>query len=355
MSDFTQYGNPSKEWLAYASTLPAPPAGLTMAQRKDLMNNEREGIAAKGLELWKAKVELKDHSISTRGGSHIEARSYRPTNVDTDKILPAYIHLHGGGFFFGTLSSEDAVCARIATNAQVVVLNVNYRHTPEHVYPAAWDDTADAFEWLHDNVGLLKVDPNQVVMGGISAGAQLTASFALQQHLGKASASRPKLAGQVLMIPCLVNPDCYEPQLKKLSDPSKSSYEQNKDAAILPMSVARFFTDSLKIEKPQIDDLKVNPGNASADDVKGLPPTVFGIAGWDILRDEGLLWAKLLTEVGVATDVHLFPGLPHGFRRAGDKVADSERWDQVMEKGIIWALSKPVATKKLQIKTEQVF
>lgn len=298
MSDFTQYGTPSEEWLAYASTVPAPPVGLTMLQRRKTMNEEREAIAAKGLEIWKSKVEIKDHAVPGPDGSSIEARTYRPSSVDADKILPAYIHLHGGGFFFGTLGSEDAICARIAANAQVLVLNVNYRHTPEHVYPAAWDDTAAAFEWLHDHAEVLQIDPGQVVMGGISAGAQLTASFALQQHLGKAAASRPRLAGQVLMIPCLVNPDCYGPQLRKLGDPAKSSYEQNKDAAILPMSVARFFTNSLKIEDPQVDDLRLNPGNASADDVRGLPPTLFGIAGWDILRDEGLLWAKLLTEAG---------------------------------------------------------
>lgn len=298
MSDFSQYGSPSQEWLDYAAALPAPPAGVTMAQRKKLMNDEREKAAKDGLEIWSSKVRIQDHSIPTRDGSSVEARSYRPSNLDVDTALPVYIHLHGGGFFFGTLASEDAVCARIAATAQVLVLNVNYRHTPEHVYPSAWEDTADAFEWLHDNIGSLNANPQQVVMGGISAGAQLTASFVLEQHLGKVATSRPRIAGQVLMIPCLVNPDCYEPQIKKLVDPSVSSYEQNKDAAILPVSVARFFTDGLKIKNPQVSDLRLNPGNSSPDQVKGLPPTIFGIAGWDILRDEGLLWAKQLTEAG---------------------------------------------------------
>lgn len=298
MADFSQYGEPSKEWLAAAATLPAPPPGLTMKERKKLLNDQRDETAAVGFKIWASQVKVQDHSIPTRDSSHVEARSYRPTNVDAGKTLPVYIHLHGGGFFFGTLASEDAICARIAVRAQVVVLNVNYRHTPEYVYPTAWDDTADAFEWLHDNIKLLGGEPQQIVIGGISAGAQLAASFVLQQHVGKISTSRPKVAGQVLMIPCLVNPDCYEPQLKQIRDPSVSSYEQNKDAAILPATVARFFTNSLKIQNPQVDDLNINPGNSRPDQVKGLPPTVFGVAGWDILRDEGLLWAKLLAEEG---------------------------------------------------------
>lgn len=62
---------------------------------------------------------------------------------------------------------------------------------------------------------------------------------------------------------------------------------------------------------------------------------------------------SLTNGFSVATDVHIFPGLPHGFRRAGKAVKDSERWDQVMEQGITWALSRPTPTYKFDIKTKQ--
>ena len=45
-------------------------------------------------------------------------------------------------------------------------------------------------------------------------------------------------------------------------------------------------------------DLRVNPGYASSTQVVGLPPTVCAVAGMDILRDEGLLYARQLTEAG---------------------------------------------------------
>ena len=45
-------------------------------------------------------------------------------------------------------------------------------------------------------------------------------------------------------------------------------------------------------------DLRKNPGNATAEEVKALPPTTFGIAGNDPLRDEGLFYAKLLNDNG---------------------------------------------------------
>jgi hypothetical protein len=43
----------------------------------------------------------------------------------------------------------------------------------------------------------------------------------------------------------------------------------------------------------------------------------------------------------VPTKVHVFRGVPHGFRRYGDKLPGSKKWDEVMSEGISWALSKP--------------
>jgi acetyl esterase/lipase len=106
------------------------------------------------------------------------------------------------------------------------------------------------------------------------------------------------------------------------------------------------FTDMLKVPKTdlQVDDLRLNPGNASPEKVQGFPPTVFGVAGMDPLRDEGLLFAMTLAEASVPTDVNIFPGLPHGFRRYGDSLSECERWDKVMENGTMWVLSGPVAS-----------
>lgn len=298
MSDFSSYGPACEEWQAIASSLPAPPSGMSLEDLKKSQNSNREKVAAEELKPLAAQLLIKDHDIRCRDGSQIEGRSYRPVALDAGESLPVYIHLHGGGFLLGTLASEDAICARIAIGARVVVLNVNYRHTPEHTYPTAWNDVEDAFEWLHGNIDGVGGDAQQVVVGGISAGATLTASLVLMQNLGRSVAGRPKVAGQILMIPCLANAYCYEPQMKKIKDPSISSYEQNRDAPILPMTTAMMFTDLLKVENKDSSDLRLNPGNASVSDVTGFPPTAFGISGMDILRDEGLLYAKMLVEAG---------------------------------------------------------
>lgn len=53
----------------------------------------------------------------------------------------------------------------------------------------------------------------------------------------------------------------------------------------------------------------------------------------------------------VPTDVHVFPGLPHGFR-VHATLSECKRWDSVMAHGVQWALSKPVATGVFEIKTK---
>ncbi|KAE8396661.1 Alpha/Beta hydrolase protein [Aspergillus alliaceus] len=293
---------------------------------------------------------MQDYEISTRDGKTIEARSYRPSSVPATQRLPVFIYFHGGGFVLGTLRSEDATCSRIvvdraAAGSPVVVVNVNYRHTPEYKYPTAWDDAEDSFHWVHDHLDDIYGDGENVVIGGISAGAYLTASLTLAQNTGKdlSLAQRPKVRGQVLMIPALVTEDYYASQLAKLRDPSVSSYVQCEHAPILPVSRMRLFGKLLDPPGgPELEfDRRINPGLATAEEVKGLPATTFGIAGRDPLRDEGLLYAMLLSENGVPTNVHVFKGLPHGFRRYGDKLSASKKWDEVITQGIQYALDNP--------------
>ncbi|KAM5341801.1 hypothetical protein ACJ41O_014832 [Fusarium nematophilum] len=303
MCDFSCYGGISDEWLALERTLP-PPANpeLALNEVKRLANEEREALSAKSMRHLAHQVHTRDYAIPSRDGSLIEVRSYRPVNVLRTTPLPLYIHLQGGGFMFGTLNSEDAICTRIACGSEVVVLNVNYRHTPEFTYPTPWNDAEDAFEWAHDNMEKLCCNPNKVILGGISAGAWVASSLTLDRHLNRATNRRPPLAGQVLMIPCLAHIDCYEPQLKKMKHRSISSYKENESAPMLSVEELRYFTSFLKVENPDIKDTKLNPGNATPAQVKEMPPTVLGIVGLDPLRDEALLYAKMLTEAGLCSD-----------------------------------------------------
>ncbi|KAE8359425.1 Alpha/Beta hydrolase protein [Aspergillus caelatus] len=305
-----EYTTPIEEWLVLEKSLPDIPKDLSIEQLKAAANRDREALSAKAMveEGLVSQVSMQDYKIPTRDGETLEARTYRPASVPATQRLPVFIFYHGGGFMMGTLSSEDAICSRVvvaqvAAESPVVVVNVNYRHTPEYTYPTAWNDAEDSFHWVHDHIDDINGEAENVVVGGISAGAYLAVSLTLAQNIGEdvSLAQRPKVRGQVLMIPPLVTEDCYASLVARLRDPAISSYVECEHAPILPVSRMRLFGKLLKPAASGSDlesDRRINPGLATADEVKGLPPTTFGIAGRDPLRDEGLLFAMLLAENG---------------------------------------------------------
>lgn len=294
MCDFSEYGGLTKQFEELLAKQPVPPK-QSLQELKASVNDGRQKVSATEMENLRSQIVMQDFSIPARDGHKMEVRTYRSKSAAADSSLPLYIHLHGGGFLFGTLSSEDANCARIATAVPVVVLNVNYRHTPEHVYPTAWNDTEDAFEWAFINAKMLKFDHQRIVVGGISAGAWLTSSLIQTKHLNRTPSS-DSILGQVLMIPPTVHHANSAGLIARLKSPEVSSYVQNEHAPILPKARIDMFNELVFPQVPT--ELRANPGNASPEQIRGLPPAVFGIAGSDPLRDEGLFYAQLLAESG---------------------------------------------------------
>lgn len=298
MSDFSQYGGLSREFETLWGKVPKPPK-QTLQELKDSNNQSREATSRAEMKPLGASITMKDFQISTRDGFTLDARTYVSGNTSSQQPSGVYIHFHGGGFLFGTLNSEDANCARIALAAPVVVLNVNYRHTPEFSYPTAWEDAEDAFEWAFNHLGDLGCSGDtDIVVGGISAGAYITAAL-VQTKQREPTPSTHSLKGQVLMIPCLVHGSNYAGHAERMKAGTVSSYEENEAAPILPRTRIDQF-DNLVFARgvPDYGDMKANPGNATQGDVKDLPPTVIGVAGVDVLRDQGLLYAELLASSG---------------------------------------------------------
>ena len=59
-----------------------------------------------------------------------------------------YLHIHGGGWTFGTADSQDDRLEEITRTTGAAVLSVEYRLAPEHPYPQGPDDCEAAALWL---------------------------------------------------------------------------------------------------------------------------------------------------------------------------------------------------------------
>ena len=88
------------------------------------------------IPLFGEPVELADVRDDTAAG--VPVRVYRPV---AEGVLPAIVHLHGGGWVLGDLDTHDAVCRDLAAETGCAVVAVDYRLAPEHPFPAALEDS----------------------------------------------------------------------------------------------------------------------------------------------------------------------------------------------------------------------
>ncbi|ETN37230.1 uncharacterized protein HMPREF1541_08220 [Cyphellophora europaea CBS 101466] len=105
---------------------------------------------------------------------------YNTLRQDPRHRFPCIVNFHGGGFSLGD-ARDDRYWARVAmkeTNA--VFVSVNYRRAPEHPFPTAVDDSADAILYISDHAADLHIDPTNIALSGFSAGANLVFSVPLR-------------------------------------------------------------------------------------------------------------------------------------------------------------------------------
>lgn len=70
--------------------------------------------------------------------------------LSTEEIVPVIVYFHGGSFTHSSANSAiyDTLCRRLVGLCKAVVVSVNYRRSPEHRYPAAYDDGWSAVKWV---------------------------------------------------------------------------------------------------------------------------------------------------------------------------------------------------------------
>jgi len=94
---------------------------------------------------------------------------YRP---DDAKNYPAMLMVHGGGWNSGNMSLQIPMAQQIAAKGYVTI-PVEYRLSPEAIYPAAVHDLKAAVRWVRENASKYGINADQIAISGCSAGGQL--------------------------------------------------------------------------------------------------------------------------------------------------------------------------------------
>jgi acetyl esterase len=266
---------------------------------------------------------VKDQAIEGPRGE-IGIRVYRPQGAPDERGLPAVLYLHGGGFFSGDLDTHDPACRAIANRAQAVVVAVNYRLSPEHVYPAAAHDGYAALRWLAASASFLGVDASRLFVAGDSAGGNLAAVVALMAR----DSGGPSLAGQVLIYP--------------MTDATFSFRSQVENGLIPPFTVLDCVYAWQLYLPPNVDRRHPYISPVLAESLAGVAPAFLITAGLDILADEGMEYAKRLKQSGVPVQHAHYPDMVHGFFQWGGMVADARA---AMERVVEFVRSAPAGAQ----------
>jgi acetyl esterase/lipase len=207
-------------------------------------------------------------------------RLYRPPTAGPHPIV---VYFHGGGYVLGDAISDDPLCRDLCVRSDAVVMSANYRHAPEHRFPAAIDDGMAALRWVADNADALGGVPGQLAVCGWSAGGGIAAVVCqLARDLGG-----PNILGQVLLMPATAG------------DTTNASFTENADGYGLTTPLMRWFYDHY-IDTADRSDPRFAPLRAA--DLSGLPPAMVVTAEFDPLRDDGDAYAAALAAAGVPTE-----------------------------------------------------
>jgi len=232
---------------------------------------------------------LADNVLVNTGQRDIEIRVFRPK-----QIKGVYLHIHGGGWVFGSYDLQDDWLEDIATSCQVAVVSVQYRLAPEHPFPAGADDCEAVAAWLVENA-MKEFGTDRIMGGGESAGAHLSAVTCIRmrekhQYSGFKGAVLTYGIHDVGLTPSVVNWG-----------------ERN---LIISTPTMKWFADLFVPDASQRRTADVSPLYADLDQ---FPPSLLTAGTWDPLLDDSLFMHAKLVSLGRQSELVLYPGGIHGF------------------------------------------
>lgn len=200
-----------------------------------------------------------------------------------------FLLLHGGAFIMGGGAPCRHGSAAMAGALGVTVWSVDYRMPPDHPFPAALDDALTVYRRLLEDYR-----PEEVAIGGISAGANLTAALILRAR--EEGVSMP--AAAVLMTPAT--------DLTRGGDTLRTN--DGVDTLLVEElePLILLYAGGHDLREPYLSPL-------FGDFTKGFSPTILFSGTRDRLLSDTVRLHRKLRAAGIPAELHVFEAAPHGF------------------------------------------
>jgi len=221
----------------------------------------------------------------------ITARIFLPDTPAAVAQLPVLVYFHGGAFCIGstTWNMYDYFLGKLSVASKAMVFSVDYRLAPENRLPIAYEDCYSSLEWLSHKVSsdpwLERADLSRVFLSGDSAGGNIVHHVAIRSIQDKA---------------CHVNIRGLLPIHPYFGSETRTEREGEDGAA---EDVAKFdmFWALTVPEGSNRDYYGCNfeMAELSAGEWNHFPAAMVVVAGLDMLKERGVLYAEFLKKKGV--------------------------------------------------------
>ncbi|MCO5605688.1 hypothetical protein L7F22_059872 [Adiantum nelumboides] len=232
-------------------------------------------------------------------------RIFRQAEEEGSQERPVMFYFHGGGFTMFSANSQFADCfgRYLCRTCEAIVVSVDYRKTPEHRYPVAYDDGMAALRWAAVAGQLEGGDLSRCFLVGESAGGNIVHHVACRAAVDSALEGRLAVVGNVSLFPFFGGEERTAAELELKTAPMLNYFMA--DVAwrdYLPAGANR-------------DHPAANVCGPEAPDLAGVALAPFFVCAgeYDCLKDHQVRYVEALQRMGKQVQFKMYRGGIHCF------------------------------------------
>lgn len=258
-------------------------------QKQKLMNKLVKG-------LWLShKTDMEEDYLIREDGSLLRILIVRSKKHCVEHAT-GLLWMHGGGYAIG-LPEQDFIFADLfCANHDCVMVLPDYTKSVEKPYPAALEDCYHVLRWMHRHHEKLGINPDQLFVGGNSAGGGLCAALCLYARDRK----EVPIAFQMPLYPMLDD------------RPTLSSQDNHA-----PVWNSRSNQEAWKLYTQDLEEIPVYCAPARCEDYTNLPPAYSYIGTLEPFFMETLVYFRRLAQAGNRAHLRVYEGCYHAFDLMG--------------------------------------
>ena len=273
-----------------------PVIGLTVPVGTSNKDLGVEGLEPKNAE--KLTIDVGDRKMNMY--------VFRPANYNEDEKTPVIYFIHGGGYHFCNTGTDGDKMQGVADGSNVTVVSPDYTLTldPSYKYPMELEEVYAGLLYVYQHADELKVDTDNIIIEGESAGGGLAARLVLYNR----DRGEVPVKGQVLIYPMLDYRTGGEEDI--YNNEYAGEFIWTKENNVFGWNK---LIEGQEAKLTDEEMIYFSPAVATAEQLKGLPETFMIVGSIDLFCDEDMDYARKLMEAGVFTELYVEPGVPHAY------------------------------------------